>query len=174
MRTKQEIDTEYTNEVALLGHKTGLVHEAKNQIQSLETEVAKHLIRSVELRKEAFEAAKASTDSAAPPERLPFFVKKHKFLNDATYMPITMDQFQALTNELLVPLNEVAKLHCTEDSKGFNGDYMAQIVMSAIHAYKHEVGVIYKGELFESCINRISCHVTFHAVEEIRKRLSTQ
>jgi hypothetical protein len=101
-------------------------------------------------------------------------VKKHKFLNDATYFPVTMQQFQALTNELLVPLNEVAQLHCTEDSKGFNGDYMAQIVMSAIHAYKHEVGILYKSELFESCINRISCHVTFHAVEEIRKRLNPE
>lgn len=99
-------------------------------------------------------------------------MKKHKFLNDATYLPVTMEQFQALTNELLVPLNEVAQLHCTDSSKGYNGDYMAQIVMSAIHAYKHEVGIVYKSELFESCINRISCHVTFHAAEEIRKRLS--
>lgn len=98
-------------------------------------------------------------------------MKKHKFLNDATYMPVTMQQFQALTNELLTPLNEVAQLYCTEDSKGFNGDYMAQIVMSAIHAYEHKVGIVYKSELFESCVNRISCHVTFHAVEEIRKRL---
>jgi hypothetical protein len=101
-------------------------------------------------------------------------MKKHKFLNDATYLPVTMTQFQALVNELLVPLNEVAQLHCTEESKGFNGDYMAQILMSAIHAYKHETGLVYKSELFESCINRISCHVTFHAVEEIRKRLSPE
>lgn len=92
-------------------------------------------------------------------------MKKHKFLNDATYLPVTMDQFQELTNELLVPLNEIARPNF------LSGDYFAQILMSAIHAYKHEVGIVYKSELFESCVNRISCHVTFHAVEEIRKRL---
>ena len=101
-------------------------------------------------------------------------MKKHKFLNDATYLPVTMAQFEALTNELLVPLNEVAQLHCTEGNKGYNGEYLAQIVMSAIHTYKHEVGIIYKSELFESCINRISCHVTFHAVEQIKERLNPQ
>lgn len=101
-------------------------------------------------------------------------MKKHKFLNDATYLPVTMKQFEALTNELLVPLNEVAQLHETGDNQGFTGEYMAQIVMSAIHAYKHEVGIIYKSQLFESCVNRISCHVTFHAVEEIRKRLNPE
>jgi hypothetical protein len=101
-------------------------------------------------------------------------MKKHKFLNDATYLPVTMEQFQALVNELLVPLNEIAQLHCTDQSKGYNGDYMAQIVMSAIHAYKHEIGIVYKSELFESCVNRISCHVTFHVVEEVKKRLQPQ
>jgi hypothetical protein len=101
-------------------------------------------------------------------------MKKHKFLNDATYLPVTMEQFQALVNELLVPLNEVAQLHCTEGAKGYNGDYLAQIVMGAIHAYKHEVGIVYKTELFESCVNRISCHVTYHAVQEIQGRLDPQ
>lgn len=92
-------------------------------------------------------------------------MKKHKFLNDATYLPVTMGQFEALTNELLTPINELCRPNF------LSGDYFAQILMSAIHAYKHEIGIVFKSELFESCINRISCHVTFHAVEEIRKRL---
>jgi len=92
-------------------------------------------------------------------------MKKHKFLNDATYLPVTMSQFEALTNELLTPLNELARPNF------LSGDYFAQILMSAIHAYDHKTGIVYKSELFEGCVNRISCHVTFHAVEEIRKRL---
>lgn len=93
-------------------------------------------------------------------------MNKYRPVKDATYLPVTMDQFQELTNELLTPINELCRPNF------LSGDYFAQILMSAIHAYDHKTGMVYKSELFESCVNRISCHVTFHAVEEIRKRLS--
>lgn len=95
-------------------------------------------------------------------------MNKYRPVKDATYLPVTMGQFQELTNELLVPINELCRPNF------LSGDYFAQILMSAIHAYKHETGIVYKSELFESCVNRISCHVTFHAVEEIRKRLNPE
>lgn len=95
-------------------------------------------------------------------------MKKHKFLEDATYLPMTMGKFEELTNEILTPINELCRPNF------LSGDYFAQILMSAIHAYPHKQGIVYKSELFESCVNRISCHVTFHAVEEIKKRLNPE
>jgi len=92
-------------------------------------------------------------------------MKKIVFKDDATYLPVTMDQFQDLTNEILTEINKVCSPHALD------GDYCAQILMSAIHAYDHKVGRVSKIELFSSCINRISCHVTYHSVQEIQKRL---
>lgn len=88
------------------------------------------------------------------------------FKSDSTYLPVTMSQFEELTNEILEKVNEV----CAPNF--LSGDYLAQILMSAIHALDHKHGRVNKSELFESCINRISCHVTFHASEEIRNRLA--
>lgn len=81
------------------------------------------------------------------------------------YMPVTMKQFEDLTNELLVEVNKITS------PNALDADYMAQILMSAIHAYEHTDGIVLKTHLLESCINRISCHVTYHAVEEIQNRL---
>lgn len=79
-----------------------------------------------------------------------------------------MEQFEALTNEMVEAVNKVVAPHF------LSGDYVAQVLMAAIHAYDHKIGVVQKYELFESCINRISCHATFHAVDEIQKRLRAQ
>jgi hypothetical protein len=89
-----------------------------------------------------------------------------RFENDEIFLPVTMQQFENLTNEILVNVNKVC------DPNFLNADYLAQILMSAIHAMDHKHGLASKTALFESCINRISCHITFHAVEEIRKRLT--
>lgn len=93
---------------------------------------------------------------------------KKKFEKNLTFLPVTMQQFEELTNEILAAVNEVCDPHF------LNADYMAQILMSAIHALDHKQGLIEKSALFEGCINRISCHVTYHASEEIRKRLSPE
>lgn len=89
-----------------------------------------------------------------------------KFENDMGYMPVTMAQFEALTNEILAEFNKIADPHF------LSGDYMAQILMGALHAYDKKIGWVSKSEIFDSCVNRVSSHVTFHAVEEIRKRLA--
>lgn len=92
-------------------------------------------------------------------------LNKPTFKNNSCYMPVTMQQFEDLTNEILDAVNLIAAPNF------LNGDYMSQIVMSALHALDHKDGEISKLAIFESCINRISCHVTFHAVEAIKERL---
>lgn len=95
-------------------------------------------------------------------------VKKQTFKCNDTYLPVTMDQFQTLTNEILTAINTVCAPHFLDS------DYAAQILMSAIHALDHKHGHVKKSDLFESCINRISCHVTYHAVNEIQTRIKAK
>jgi hypothetical protein len=83
-------------------------------------------------------------------------------------MPITMQQFEDITNEILVEINRIASPH------GLDANYMAQILMSALHAYDHKDGIVKKSDLLSSCINRISCHVTYHAVQEIQKKMNIE
>jgi hypothetical protein len=93
---------------------------------------------------------------------------KVTFETDETTLPITMEQFQTLTNEILTEVNKVCAPHFLD------ADYLAQILMSAIHAMDHKFGYVKKSDLFASCINRISCHVTYHAVEEIQARIKAK
>lgn len=90
------------------------------------------------------------------------------FKNNTIHLPVTMKQFEDLTNEILQALNMLSDPHFLE------ADYLAQVLMSAIHAMDHKIGTTKKSDLFESCVNRISCHVTYHAVEEIQKRIKAQ
>lgn len=90
------------------------------------------------------------------------------FKNNTTFLPVTMKQFEELTNEILTAINMLSNPHFLE------ADYMAQVLMSAIHAMDHKYGTVRKSDLFESCLNRISCHVTYHAVEEIQKKIKAK
>jgi hypothetical protein len=94
-------------------------------------------------------------------------MKKPNFEDNYTYLPVTMQQFETLTNEILKAVNEVTAPHY------LSSDYMVQILMSAIHAYDHKTGIVKKSDLFESCVNRISCHVTYHASEAVRAKLQS-
>lgn len=80
-------------------------------------------------------------------------------------MPVTMQQFEDLTNEMLLAVNKVTAPHALD------ADYMAQVVMSALHGRDKKSGVFNKHDLFEACISFISNHVTYHAVQVIQKRL---
>lgn len=91
-----------------------------------------------------------------------------KFEVEQTYLPITMEQFESLTNEMLVEINKLCDPHF------LNGDSMAGTVMSAIHAMDHKIGVINKIELFDACVNRLSNHITYYAVEAIKARLQKE
>lgn len=87
---------------------------------------------------------------------------------DKGYLPVTMQQFEELTNEILSEINNLCAPHFLD------ANYVAQVLMGAIHAYDHKVGWVSKSELFDSCVNRISCHVTFHAVQEIQAKIKAE
>lgn len=95
-------------------------------------------------------------------------MEKRTFEPDEIYLPITGKQFEDLTNEILVAMNELA----TPDVVG--PDYFAGVLMSDIHSRDHKLGRIKKSELFEGCVNRISCQATYHIVEANQARLKAQ
>ena len=88
-----------------------------------------------------------------------------KFKNNEMYLPVTAKQFEDLTNELLLVANEVSA------PESFSADYFAQILMSQIHSMKHDFGYVKKSALFEGCINRISCHLTYNIVQDLQAKL---
>lgn len=90
------------------------------------------------------------------------------FEEDDIYLPCTMQQFEDLTNEILIVVNSITSPH------NLDANYLAQILMSAIHALDHKHGFVKKSDLFNSCVNRISCHVTYHCVEEIQAKIKAQ
>jgi len=94
-------------------------------------------------------------------------LKMPRFKENETFLPVTMKQFESLTNEILAAINTLPR----EDGHGFDADYAAQIVMSALHSGDSKKGTINKTELFGTCVNKISRHVSFHVVEEIQNRL---
>jgi hypothetical protein len=91
-----------------------------------------------------------------------------RFVHDRTNKPMTMQQFQDLTNEILVELNKLTVPHMLD------ADYVAQVLMSALHGTKMETGFISKYALYESCIHRISSHLTYDAVQEIQARIKAK
>lgn len=95
-------------------------------------------------------------------------MEKQKFKEDLTYLPCTMKQFEDLTNEMLEAVNVIVSPHF------LNGDYVAQLLMQTIHSLDHKYAIVSKSDLFEGCINRLSNHITFHAVEEIKQRLQAE
>lgn len=90
---------------------------------------------------------------------------KKKSLNTYVMLPVTMQQFEDLTNDLLAHINEAMAPNAAD------GEYVAQILMGVIHSGDRKSGKVRKEELFEGCINTISRHVTYHACEEIQKRI---
>lgn len=93
---------------------------------------------------------------------------KIKFDQNSIYLPVTMKQFESLTNEILIEVNKLCH------PLFLSADYLAQILMSAIHAMDHKHGRVLKSDLFESCVNRISCHVTYDCVQEIQAKLKAK
>lgn len=91
-----------------------------------------------------------------------------KSLASYTMLPLTMQQFEDLTNDLLLHINEHMTPHALD------AEYLAQVLMSVIHASDRKTGKVRKEDLFEACVNTISRHVTYHAVEEIQKRIKAK
>lgn len=86
-------------------------------------------------------------------------------LNTYTYLPVTMKQFELLTNDIMAHINEKMVPNAVD------GDYMAQILMSVIHSLDRKDAKVRKEELFDRCLVNISRHLTYHVVEEIKKEV---
>jgi hypothetical protein len=91
-----------------------------------------------------------------------------KSLNTYILLPVTMQHFEDLTNDILIHVNEHMAPHALD------AEYLAQVLMSAIHAIDHKTGRVRKEDLFEACINRVSCHVTYAAVQAIQERIKAK
>lgn len=89
---------------------------------------------------------------------------KHNFKIDESLLPVTMQQFEDLTNEMLIEINSFTA------PQALDGNYMAKVVMSALHSGDKKLGSFKKSELFERCINIISNQITFHAVRAIEMK----
>jgi butyrate kinase len=93
---------------------------------------------------------------------------KQTFDNDQTYLPVTMQQFQDLTNEILTKFNELTSPH------GLDGNYMAQVVHGVIHGLDRTTAVVSKSDLLDRSVNMVSKHVTYHAIQEIEARMKAE
>jgi hypothetical protein len=84
------------------------------------------------------------------------------------YFPVTMQQFENIVNEMLAEINNLMTPYYA------SSDYMAQIVMSALHSMDRKESVFKKQELFDRCVHNVSNHVTHGAVEAIQQRLALE
>ena len=89
-------------------------------------------------------------------------------LDVVEYLPVTLDQFEKLTNEMLVALNKITAPHFLDANN------VANLLMSVIHAMDHKTGVANKLDLFDSMVNRISCQLTYAIVEGMRQKLASE
>ena len=90
------------------------------------------------------------------------------FQDNDTYLPITLQQFQDLTNELLNQFNTLLA------PQFLDGNYMAQVVHSVIHSLDRKTAIVKKSELLDGCINMVSKHVTYRAIQEIEAQLKAK
>ncbi len=93
---------------------------------------------------------------------------KKELKEDEVYLPITFQQFETLTNEMLVHLNEMTA------PQAIDGNFMAKVIMCVVHGLDKKTTTIMKQELFDRSINLISNQVTHQAcqvmMEELLKR----
>ena len=92
-------------------------------------------------------------------------MEKITFPNDEIYLPVTPEQFETLTNELLVEFNKLL------DPVAADANYFAARVMNVIHQLARTQGTVKKSALFEGCVNLVSKQVTFQAIEALEKSL---
>ena len=95
-------------------------------------------------------------------------MEKQTFDNDETYLPCTNQQFQDLTNEILMKFNALIA------PQALDANYFAQVVHGVIHAIDRKVAIVSKAALLEGCVNMVSKHVTYHAVEALQAAMAAQ
>jgi hypothetical protein len=85
---------------------------------------------------------------------------------DETYLPITFQQFENLTNEMLGHINlMIAPL-------AVDGRIMAGVIMSIIHGLDKKTVIITKQEIFNRAVNLLSNQMSYQAVEAIKEQIA--
>lgn len=93
---------------------------------------------------------------------------QRELLEDETYLPITFQQFEALTNEMLVHINEMTA------PMAVDGRIMAGVIMSVIHGLDKKTVIITKQDLFNRTLNYLSNQMSYQAVEAIKQQMAAQ
>lgn len=88
--------------------------------------------------------------------------------SDQTYLPCTLQKFQDLTNEVLTEFNKIIA------PNALDANYFAQVLHGVIHAIDRKVGVVSKQELLNACVNMVSKHVTFHAIQALEQYMQAE
>jgi len=84
------------------------------------------------------------------------------------YLPVTPEQFEKLTNELLVTMNQLGH------PQAYGPDFFAEVVMREVHSGERKCGTAFMPEFFSGCVRQISCRLTHHIVEQNRAKLAAQ
>jgi hypothetical protein len=93
---------------------------------------------------------------------------KQKFSNNETYLPVTNEQWEDLTNEMLAAFNVVAS------PKFIQGDYMALMLEGVLHGLDRGKGIVSKQDIFERCIHFASMHVSNSIGTAIRLKMKEE
>lgn len=83
---------------------------------------------------------------------------------EMTWLPINLEQFEELTNEIQEKFNQLMAPHALD------GDYMALVLHGAIHALDRTTSLISKRDLLDRCINSVSKNLTFRVAQDIEQR----
>ncbi len=84
--------------------------------------------------------------------------------NGAWHKPITHKQYEDLTNEMIVTLNELASPEC------FDPEFIGAILANAIHSVDFKGGFQTKGKLVDTMIDLIAKRMSFEISEGIRHK----
>lgn len=93
-------------------------------------------------------------------------MEKPNFEKDSTYLPCTLQQFQDLTNEILIEFNKLIA------PSALDGNYFADVLNGVIHSLDRKTARVSKQDLFDGCVNLVSKHVSYHAIEAMRQQLN--
>ncbi len=81
---------------------------------------------------------------------------------EETYLPVTMEQFESITNEIILELNKLSLPHAID------AEHAAKLVMGSFHGMPKEVGSFKKTDLFNRCVRMLSSQITYNIIQAIQ------
>lgn len=95
-------------------------------------------------------------------------MEKKLFKKNETYQPLTAQQFEDLSNELLAEVNKLTA------PQFIDANYFATILTNVIHSPEQKKGKTTKLSLFEGCVALISRQLTYGISEDLRLKAETK